>query len=197
MDLSRANLSGAHLFNTDLRGSNLFKAQLEDANLNHARLEGADLLGTDLHDTKLENVDWGARARQDAHAREALGAGRGEEARALFREAEEIYRNLSKESEERGHFRSAGRFFYREMMARRMRMRRWSSRWAVSRFMDLLCGYGELPARVIAFSLAMIVVSALLFLFLGVSGGGNPLFSARMPALGKTWARSSHASITA
>ena len=41
--------------------------------------------------------------------------------------------------------------------------------------MDLICGYGELPARVIGFSLSIILISALLFYIFGVSGGDGEI----------------------
>ena len=169
-DLSRADLRGAHLFNIDLRSSNLFKADLEDANLNHARLSGANLLGVDLHDTKLESVDWGNGVIQELQAMAASRQGRHQQARELYQEAEEIYRNLSRVCEEKGHFGASGRFFYGEMVMRRMGMPRWSRGRLVSKAMDLICGYGELPGRVILFSLTIIVFSALLYLMIGVRG---------------------------
>lgn len=174
-DLSRANLRGAHLFNADLRGSNLFKADFEDANLNHANLSRTNLLGTDLHDARLEQVNWGTELPQEAEARQARLEGRHEAVRELYLEAEEVYRSLSRITEEKGYFRLRGRFFHREMVMRRKQMRGGSWQWAVSKFMDLICGYGELPGRVIGFSMAIILLCAVLYFAFGVSGNDGAI----------------------
>ncbi|MCZ6646766.1 MAG: pentapeptide repeat-containing protein [SAR324 cluster bacterium] len=174
-DLSRASLRGARLFNIDLRGSNLFKANFEDANLNHGHLAGANLLGVQLHDATLEQVEWGKVLPQQRQARNLRGEGSRAAARELYLEAEEICRNLSRAAAERGHFGLAGEFFYREMVMRRMQMRLGSRQWFTSKLMDLICGYGEMPVRVIGFSLSIILISAFLFFIFGVSGGGGAI----------------------
>jgi hypothetical protein len=167
-DLSRANLQGASLFNLDLRGAQLLKTDLSRANLNHAKLGGADLLGVMLEGTKLEEVDWGEVVLQEARADAVLAEGKPEEAARLYKEAEEVYRNLRRTYDASGYLQDAGRFFYREMVMRRKLMPRWSAPRIWSKLVDLVCGYGESPPRVLIFAALVIFGSAALYLILGV-----------------------------
>lgn len=167
-DLSRANLQGASLFNLDLREAQLLKTDFSRANLNHAKLENADLLGTILDGTKLEEVEWGEVAMQEQKAQYAGSEGKREEAARLYKEAEEVYRNLRRTYDSSGYFQDAGRFFYREMVMRRKLMRRWSVQHLWSKLVDLMCGYGELPPRVLLFSFIVVFGAAVFYLFLGV-----------------------------
>lgn len=172
-DLSRASLQGASLFNLDLRGAQLMKTDFSGANLNHAKLEDANLLGAVLDGAKLEEVEWGEVALQEKRARSAEQ--RGEETLSLYKEAEEVYRNLRRAYDSTGHFQDAGRFFYREMVMRRKLMPRWSAERIWSKLVDLVCGYGESPPRVILFSLSVILGCAFFYLFLGVSTPQGPM----------------------
>ena len=169
-DLHRANLSGAHLFGTDLRGANLLKCDLSDANLNSAQLEDANLLGAKLEGAKLEHVAWGARVQQE---RQAAATKNPQQAVALRAEAEEVYRMLRRESERRGLFQDAGLFFQKEMRMRRKQKPLWSFSRAISKLVDLTCGYGESPMRVILFSMTMIIGCAAGYLVLGVQDGNE------------------------
>jgi hypothetical protein len=174
-DLARANLQDAHLFHIDLRHSSLFKADLRRANLNNARLDSADLLAADLRETKLEAVDWGLHLRQEYRARELMRLGKRFEARQAYSEAEETCRVLSLAMAERGHPNQAGRFFQRQMIMRRMQLPLWSAHRLWSKIADLLCGYGESPARVVGFTLAVVFASALVQFFLGITGPQGPV----------------------
>jgi hypothetical protein len=167
-DLSRANLQGASLFNLDLRGAQLLKTDLSRANLNHAKLGDADLLGVMLEGAKLEEVDWGKVALQEEKADKAVAEGKAEETTRLYKEAEEVYRNLRRTYDASGYFQDAGRFFYREMVMRRKLMPRWSAARIWSKLVDLVCGYGESPPRVLIFAALVIFGSAALYLVLGV-----------------------------
>ncbi|MBI3992038.1 MAG: pentapeptide repeat-containing protein [Candidatus Lambdaproteobacteria bacterium] len=173
-DLSRTNLSGAHLYNADLHGASLLKADLSHANLNRAHLEDANLLGARLYETRLKYARWGRHIRQEREAYAAERAGDRERARALYIEAEEIYRNLTRVSERGGHSEREGWFFRKEMIMRRRQYPLLSLHRGWMKLVDLVCGYGELPARVIGFSLSVIFASALIYFLYGVnSHGGN------------------------
>lgn len=187
-DLSRANLQGASLFNLDLRGAQLLKADFSRANLNHAKLADADLLGAMLEGTKLEEVDWGAVAVQERSAHQMVAEGKQSEAARLYKEAEEVYRNLRRTYDSSGYFQDAGRFFYREMVMRRKLMPRWSAQRFWSKLVDLVCGYGESPPRVLLFSFFSIFGAAVFYLFLGVhTAHGFLIFDAQAGVEENIW----------
>lgn len=187
-DLSRANLQGASLFNLDLRGAQLLKADFSRANLNHAKMQDADLLGAILEGTKLEEVEWGEVVMQEQQAHLAGAEGKGEEAARLYKEAEEVYRNLRRTYDSSGYAQDAGRFFYREMVMRRKLMPRWSAQRLWSKLVDLVCGYGESPPRVIVFSFINIFGAAVFYLFLGVhTAHGFLVFEARAGVEENLW----------
>ncbi len=174
-DLSRANLTSAHLFNADLHGANLLKADLHRANLNRTRLAEANLLGARLEECRLEYVDWGRRLLQERMAIHAHRAGQREQALALFMEAEEIYRSLAQVSESGGHTDREGWFFRKQMIMRRKQFDPLSLHRAWLKIVDLVCGYGELPVRVIGFALSVVLFSALIYFLHGVSTHEGPI----------------------
>ncbi|MCP5162185.1 MAG: pentapeptide repeat-containing protein [Hahellaceae bacterium] len=171
-DLYRADLRGAHLFNLDLSHSSLMKANLEGANLHCANLQGCNLLGANLERAKLDNVNWGEQLFQEelAHGTESE-----RERLDLYQQAEETYRHLRKVTENQGMFEDAGNFFVREMTMRRYQMPPYSFRRMVSKSVDVFCGYGERPMRVIIFSALAILFFALNYFLIGISDGGHPL----------------------
>jgi hypothetical protein len=170
-DFYRANLQGAHLFAVDLHGASLMKADLRGANLHCADLRGANLLGVRLDGARLDNVLWGECLLQEQQAVEARRAGRFEQMLDLLQQAEETYRNLRLSLEHAGLFEQAGMFFHREMTMRRLQMPRWSYRRLISYLVDLFCGYGEKPLRVVLFSLGFILLCAVFYFLLGVRYG--------------------------
>jgi len=164
-DLYRANFSHAHLFSADLSGAVLMKANFNAANLQSANLENANLLGIELDHAKLHNIRWGDRILQEQQALAEEKSGHREQAADLYLEAEETYRNLRIHLERSGLFERAGDFFHREMVMRRKQMTKPSSARAISYLVDIFCGYGEKPIRVVLFSLAFIVFCAACYFF--------------------------------
>jgi hypothetical protein len=173
--LFKARLQGASLWNVDLRGADLMKADLSGANLNEARLVGANILGAILDGTKLERTDWGERVLQESRAVEAERANDHDKARENYIEAEEIYRALRRAYDGVGRFVEAGTYFQGEMRMRRKMMPRWSVGRIWSKLVDIFCGYGEEPQRVIAFSLAIVLGCAFLYYLIGVKGPEGPV----------------------
>lgn len=171
-DLYRANLENAHLFKLDLSGSSLMKSNFAHANLHYANLEGCNLLGVNFKGAKIEHVRWGKQITQEQQAKQAKSK---ENKLDLYEQAEEIYRNLRQTAEHQGLFEIAGRFFQKEMTMRRKQFKPYSSRRIISKLVDLFCGYGESPARVIVFSLILIIVFATLYFFAGLSFSGDSL----------------------
>ena len=171
-DLYRANLECAHLFMLDLSGSSLMKANLTKANLHYANLEGCNLLGANFKGAKIEHVNWGEQIAQEQQARQAKSKSNRID---LYEQAEEIYRNLRQTAEHQGLFDIAGHFFQKEMVMRRRQFPRYSSRRIFSKLVELFCGYGESPARVIFFSVSLILLFATLYFFAGLSFSGESL----------------------
>ena len=170
-DLYRANLQGAHMFRADLRGGSLMKADCREANLNFSDLRDTNLLGTRIEGARIDNIQWGVQLRQQKQACAALKARQADKAADAFEQAEEICRGLRKVSEQQGLFELAGRFFYEEMLMRRYQMPKPSFQRSISWLVDIFCGYGEKPLRVILFSLQMITALALCYFLLGIRDG--------------------------
>ena len=173
VDLYRANLRNAHLFHIDLGESSLMKADCREANLHFANLERVNLLGARLEGAKIENVIWGKKLLHELKGFEAYREKRHKESIDYFEQAEEICRNLRKVSEMQGLFELAGHFFYEEMLMRRYQMPKWSFQRGISKLVDVFCGYGERPLRVILFSLGFILLCGFGYFALGISDSGH------------------------
>jgi len=169
-NLLRASLCGARLFNINLEGSDLLKADLSGANLNQAKLRDANLLGAVFDGASLEQVEWGDGLAQEVKGDVAEKSGNTAEARDLFQEAEEIYRNLSRAYDSAGLSEAAGDFFQKRMIMRRRLMPTWSWARAWSKIVDLCSGYGENPERVVASSFSLILLCASAYFIIGVEG---------------------------
>lgn len=167
-DLYRCDLSQAHLFNIDLTGSSLMKAKLNQANLNCAYLHHVNMLGLQLDQVKMDHVRWDETIFQEINALKE----KDKNVRLdLLEQAEEIYRSLRKAAETQGLFESAGHFFKREMTMRRLQKPKFSAKRVLSKLVDVFCGYGEEPSRVIMFSLVIIVTFSLVYSLLGITDG--------------------------
>ena len=159
--LERADLVGAHLERADLISAHLESADmectyLEGANLYSAHLEWAYLTETQFsRDTNFTSVHWGNYI---------LGC----ELTGEFENATDTYRKLKQWYTNAGIYDVAGKFFYREMEARRKaqswkkpHLKLWN--WGIR----LLCGYGEKPERVIIWAASVVVGLALIYFLIG------------------------------
>jgi hypothetical protein len=144
-DLTRADFSGASMYGANLEGANLFKANFERANLNSANLKKCDLLGVDFSNTKLNNVDWGEDHKiiNEQQAEAAIKEGNTEKAKEKYRESEDIYRALKISLKTQTLGDDVGKFFEREMIARRKQMSKYSPLRIISKLAHLTIGYGE------------------------------------------------------
>lgn len=172
-DLYHANLSHSHLFSLDLRGSSLMKADLSGSNMHCANLQGCNLLGVDISRCRLENIQWGKAVLQETQAMQAFAARERQLAKNHCQEAEEVYRNIRKSCEKQGVFETAGYFFHREMVMRRYKMPRGSVSRLISKMVDLFCGYGEIPIRVVSFSMTLMLICSIAYFLLGISSAGE------------------------
>jgi hypothetical protein len=175
IDLYHADLQKAHLFHANLSHSSLMKADLREANLHFTNLENVNLLGAKLDGAKIENIRWGKLLLQEQHAKEALRKGDRAKAADYYEQAEEICRHIRKVAENQGLFETAGTFFYKEMVMRRKQQPRLSFNRIMSKLVDVFCGYGERPIRVISLSVLLILVCGFLFSLLGINYAGNEL----------------------
>jgi Ion channel/Pentapeptide repeats (8 copies) len=171
-DLDHAKLQNAHLFKINLENASLMKADLTGANLHCANLNNCNLLGANLLGAKVDNIFWGKELIQEKKAREAAKNKNYPLMIDFYEQAEEIYRHLRLVSEASGMFENAGNFFYKEMVMRRRQMKRWGFKRGISKMVDVFCGYGEDPIRVVLFSLGVILFCALLFFILGINDNG-------------------------
>ncbi|MFC1904481.1 potassium channel family protein [Chloroflexota bacterium] len=133
--------------------------------LSNFHLEGANLGSAKFSaDTKLDDVDWGNYIL-------------GEEKNGAYRLASDTYRRLKQWYTNAGIYDIAGEFFFREMTAQRKRIEWWSHpiqrrkiNWwlhprhrAWSKFVSLICGYGEKPHRVMAWAASWILGLAIIY----------------------------------
>jgi hypothetical protein len=172
-DLYKANLNGAHLFNIDFSHTSLMKADMRNANMNWANLESANLLGVKWADSKIEHIRFGKQIKQEYEAREAIKNKQNDSAQSLFEQAEEIYRDLRKHAEREGIFTLSGCFIQKELTMRRMQMKRFSTQRITSKVVDLFCGYGEEPLRIVGLSICMIILCAFIYSITGLNYQGE------------------------
>jgi hypothetical protein len=171
-DFYRADLRESHLFGCDFSHSSLMKADLRFSNLHCANLTGCNLLGTRLDGCRLDNAQWGEHIIQEQQAKDATSSASRFD---YWQQAEEIYRNLRKATEQAGLFEISGHFFEREMVMRRFQMPLLSGQRFFSKIVDVFCGYGERPIRVVMFSLLAILFFGTLYFMLGINDGGQIL----------------------
>lgn len=172
-DLYRADLEGAHLFNINFDHASLMKTDLRYANLNWASLLQSNLLGVRWSHSKVENLRIGKRIKQELLARQAVKNKDISLANDYFEQAEEIYRDLRKHAEHEGIFSMAGEFIQKELTMRRMQLPKFSSKRLTSKIIDLFCGYGEAPVRIIGISVLIIICCAVIYAFTGLNYQGN------------------------
>jgi hypothetical protein len=168
-DFYRANLFGAHLFNITFHKASLMKADLKNAKLNCANLEETNLLGVKWKGCKIENIQLRKKISQENLAKKALKENNLEQAIDYFQQAEEVYRDLRIHSEQEGIFTLSGKLIQKELTMRRMQMPKYSINRLTSKFVDLFCGYGEDPLRIVGISLLLIFFCAILYTFTGLN----------------------------
>ncbi|MFC2022053.1 pentapeptide repeat-containing protein [Chloroflexota bacterium] len=158
----------ASLERTDLRGANLFLANFKGCYFYGTKLEGAFIRGANIYEAHLEDADWGNYKIGEESKKEELHF------------AESIYRRLKQWYTEHGMYDIAGKFFYREMEAKR-KAQSWkknpdSKLW--SWVIRLLCGYGERYGNVVVAALVIIFGLAVVYVYGGLNLAYAIYFSA-------------------
>lgn len=172
-DLYHADLTDAHLFNIKLDNASLMKADLRGANLNCASLVDTNLLGAKWSKAKIENISFGKKLIQEQQAHQCLKEKNISGACDYFEQSEEIYRDLRKHAEREGIFSLAGTFIQRELTMRRFQLPPMSTKRIASKMVDLFCGYGEDPWRIILLSILLIIICAVLYAVTGLNYNGD------------------------
>jgi len=172
-DFYRADLSNAHLYNTSLNQASLMKADLRGANLHCVKLLNANLLGVRWYGSKIEKIQIGKKLLQEQQAKQSYENNDQITAIDYLEQAEEIYRDLRKHSEQEGMFTLSGELIQKELTMRRLQLPRYSSQRFFSKLIDIFCGYGEAPLRIVSFSLALIVCCAFIYMFTGLNFEGE------------------------
>jgi len=171
-DFYHTNLKGAHLFNINLNNASIMKADLRNANLNCATLTNANMLGVKWRGSKFENIKMGKKIKQEVLAKKAEEQQDKQTSLDFLEQAEEIYRDLRKHAEQEGIFTLSGYFIQKELTMRRFQLPRFSIKRFLSKIVDIFCGYGEAPLRIIALSMAIILLCAIIYTFTGLSYHG-------------------------
>lgn len=172
-DLYRANLKQAHLFNITFDHASLMKADLSEANLNCANVKNSNLLGIKWQGCKIENLKLGKKLWQQSLARKSYKRAQLEQSLDYLEQAEEVYRDLRKHAEHEGLFSLAGELIQRELTMRRLQMPRLSFKRFGSKIVDIFCGYGEAPLRIVGISMCVILICAILYTFTGLNYQGE------------------------
>lgn len=168
-DFYHAKLKSAHLFNINLQHASIMKADVRFANLNCADLQNTNMLGVKWTGSKFENVKIGKKLKQEVQAKHEIKQGNLQASVDYLEQAEEIYRDLRKHAEHEGIFTLSGYFIQKELTMRRLQLPRYSLKRNISKLVDLFCGYGEAPLRIIGLSIAIIFLCAIIYAFTGLS----------------------------
>lgn len=186
LDLSGIDLSGANLRDADLSSCNLHDANLRGANLRGANLKGANLAGTDLSDSEMDSatdlknialtnrtligdVRWNGVAvtrihwdkldrlgdELDIHLKQSR-----KNYIAACKYAARSYRGVYLLLRSQGVLASASRFHLREQQLDRYALFAEGkiASWIGSYLLDLVCGYGERPARIFVTYISVIAL---------------------------------------
>ena len=190
VEMAGANLMEANFANSNCQNADMIAANLQEANLAGANLQGARLRMVNLRGARLWLADFRGTLLWNANFEGAMLEGikwapnyvvaHEIESDELKSDIEQIYRNLKQRHTEQGLYGIAGEFFFREMTAKRKEMKWWPNPFnrAFSKFVSILCGYGEKPERVVISAIVFIFGLAVAYLFGGLSLPYSIYFSA-------------------
>ena len=158
-NLTGADLQKADLGNANLQETNLIAADLQEANLYRARFNDSSLWETELDDIMINEI----RGNKEKDISQKLDE---------YRQASQIYRNLKNYFRNEGIYERSGHYYCREKVIERKIDRRINKgKFIGSIFLDVLCGYGEKPGRIIFSSLAWIFFNSIMYFILGIEKG--------------------------
>ena len=177
-DLTHCNLKGSDLTRAKLVNSRLWNTDLTGANLTEADLTGSDLSNACLHNTKLWHAnikDVKSLSVRNFSPRALLNVGAKIDEEGLV-SSEESYRALKNYFLQNGMYNDASWAAFKEKTMERLMLKKNRSwHYIPSLFMDISCGYGEKPHRIVISALLTILGFALLFWsFGGIESSVNP-----------------------
>ena len=175
-DLVGADMTNCEMTHCDLKGADLTKARLAGARLWNADLEGANLTECDLSWTDL----WGAKLFRVKLWHTVFTGAKSITSRSfsgdtgLFKcpvinetgllSAEESYRDLKSYFMSNGMYNDASWASFKEKTMERMLFKKKRDlTYIPSALMNILCGYGEKPYRIIISALSTIFIYALVY----------------------------------
>lgn len=178
-DLTHCNLKGADFTKAKLVNSRLWNADLTGANLTEADLTGSDLSNACLHKAKLWHADIKdvkSLSMRNFSPQAKLGVNAQIDEAGLL-SAEESYRVLKNYFLHNGMYNDASWAAFKEKTMERLMLKKSRSwHYIPSLFMDISCGYGEKPHRIVISSLVTIFVFAILFRLVdGIALSADPL----------------------
>ena len=177
-NLTHCNLRGADLTKAKLVNSRLWNADLTGANLTEADLTGSDLSNACLYNTKLWHADIKdvkSMSVRNFSPRALLNVGAKIDEGGLI-SSEESYRALKNYFLHNGMYNDASWAAFKEKTMERLMFKK-SRNWHYipSLFMDISCGYGEKPHRIVISALLTIFGFAAIFWFQrGIESPINP-----------------------
>lgn len=183
--LVTADLQKAVLYKADLQGADLDRADLQKANLVGANLQKADLTGSDLRDavfseeTILKDANLFQCELENStikNAQNQLDKIAIQEREKKYSEARDVYLILKNYFREEGMYDTSGEYYYRERVMERAcnRENREWGKWFLNHLLEEVAGYGERPGRVVMCWVAIILLSAAIYLgFEGIMVGND------------------------
>jgi uncharacterized protein YjbI with pentapeptide repeats len=153
--LAKAVLTGAALQNADFSWANLRGAILNRCLLYHVHLQN-----TEIERGQIEEIWEEKRAKEEEKAKR--------DSRRHYADAASAYNRLKNNFVSIGKHDNAGWAFIKEKRMERKTRRRFSPAWWFNLFMDVSCGYGEQPWKVLI--LAVIIPISFGFVYWGLEG---------------------------
>ncbi len=179
-DLSHCNLKGADLTRAILVNSRLWNSDLTCANLTEANFSGTDLWNTCLYNAKIWHTDFkdakSLSTRNFSRAAELMADARINETGLLS--AEEAYRDLKNYFLHNGMYNDASWASFKEKTIERLILKK-NGNWHYipSLVMNILCGYGERPHRIVLSSIFTILTFAFIqYFFKGIENSSTPSY---------------------
>ena len=169
-DLTSANFDGSDLTRSSLQGARLWHANLRNATLVEANLSRCDLWNANLFNTRLWRTDLLqaiSLSKKNFHhrANKFLSTYRLNEKGILS--AEEAYRDLKSYFLANGRYDDASWASFKEKTMERLLLKKKKNlAYLPSSIMNLLCGYGEKPHRIVLSSFFVIMLYTMAYFML-------------------------------